>query len=56
VRLGIFAGRISDIDVAVVNRLFLQLQAGHLQLSSASELTPDQLREQRAALIRRSLG
>jgi protein arginine kinase len=58
VRLGVYAGRIDPREVppASIDRLFLQVQPGHLQLNAGAELSPDQLREARAALVRQALS
>jgi protein arginine kinase len=55
VRLGVYAGRLRDLSVETINRLFLQIQPGHLQLSAGAELSPEQLREARAGLVRSAL-
>jgi protein arginine kinase len=56
VRLGVCLGRLSDIDLTVVNRLFLQVQPAHLQLHAGNGLDDDELREARASLVRRGLA
>jgi protein arginine kinase len=55
VRLGVCLGRLSGIDLATVNRLFLQIQPAHLQLHSGSAMGTEQLREAKAALVRNAL-
>lgn len=56
VRLGAHMGRLTDVNVATVNELFLLVQPAHLKLHAGGELNPDQLREARANLVRRRLG
>lgn len=56
VRLGAHLGRLSDIDVRVVNRLMLQVQPGHLQATVGRDLAGDDLRAARATLVRSGLG
>jgi protein arginine kinase len=56
VRLGSHMGRLTDVNIATVNELFLLVQPAHLKLHAGGELTPDQLREARAALVRNRLG
>lgn len=56
VRLGLHMSRLEGVNVGTVNRLFLQVQPGHLQLASGGKLTPDEQREARATLVRRALG
>lgn len=56
VRLGVHLGRISDIDMAKVNELFLLTQPAHLQMILGKELDGDQRRAARAQFIRQKLG
>jgi protein arginine kinase len=56
VRLGAHLGRLSGIDLRAVNDLFLQIQPAHLKLHAGRDLTPDQLREARAELVRQRLN
>jgi protein arginine kinase len=56
VRLGAHLGRLPGIKPETINELFLQVQAAHLKLQAGGELSPDQLREARATLVRRRLG
>ena len=56
VRLGACLGRLAEIDLQVVNRLFLQIQPAHLQVQAGAGLSADELREARAALVRDALG
>jgi len=56
VRLGAYLERLPNIDPAIVNRLFLQVQPAHLRLAAQDEaLTGEALREARASLVRTSL-
>lgn len=56
VRLGAHLGRIGDIDPAVIDRLYPQIQPAHLQQDSETPLKKDQIKEARAELIRKALG
>ncbi|MHC5003176.1 MAG: ATP--guanido phosphotransferase, partial [Planctomycetota bacterium] len=56
VRLGACLGRLGDVDLKAINRLFLQVQPAHLQVQAGSGLDPDELREARATLVRDTLG
>ncbi len=56
VRLGIVTGRLSEPSMDVVNTLFQRIQPAHLRQELGSHLSPDELREARATLIRKSLG
>jgi protein arginine kinase len=55
VRLGAHMSRLPGINLKTVNDLFLQIQPAHLKLHAGKELTPDQLREARADLVRQRL-
>ncbi len=55
VRLGVCVGRLPEVELATVNRLFLQVQPAHLQLHAGSALSPEQLREVRATIVRTAL-
>lgn len=57
VRLGVHMGRISGggISDQTVNELFLQVQPTHLKLQSGADLSPEELREARADLVRKRL-
>ncbi|MBL9121596.1 MAG: protein arginine kinase [Phycisphaerae bacterium] len=56
VRLGVCLGRISDVDLATVNRLFLQIQPAHLRVLTQTTETDGDLKETRSTLVRRALG
>ena len=56
VRLGVHLGRISDVDMAKENELFLLTQPAHLQMILGKELDGDQRRAARAHFIRQKLG
>jgi protein arginine kinase len=60
VRLGICLGRISDVELATVNQLFLHIQPAHLDLLTDLPTPPSQpdpeRKATRAALVRRALG
>ena len=55
-RLGIYLGRVKDVDLEVINRLFLFVQPGHLQNLCHKTLDPHQRDQSRADLIRKHLG
>ncbi|MCP3905630.1 MAG: protein arginine kinase [Planctomycetes bacterium] len=52
VRLGLYLGRLEDIDPTVVNQMFLLVQPAHLQRHVDRDLNPDELREARATFVR----
>ena len=54
--LGVHTGRLPDVNISAVRHLVLLVQAAHLKLHAGGELSPDQLREARATLIRQRLG
>ena len=54
VRLGIFLERITDIDPALINKLFLLLQPGHLSPEDETVGT-EKLRARRATIVRQAL-
>ncbi len=56
VRLGVCLGRITDVDLQTVNRLFLQIQPAHLRVTTTSGESDAELKETRAAMVRRTLG
>ncbi|MFI4881884.1 MAG: ATP--guanido phosphotransferase [Phycisphaerales bacterium JB064] len=56
VRLGIAMGLIPGLELALINQLLVALQPAHIQLAIGQELTQDQRREARAALLRAKLG
>lgn len=55
-RLAVHIGRMEDVDVDVINRLFLQVQPAHLRLHAKRELNPDELRQTRATVVREALS
>jgi len=55
VRLGVASGRISDVKLETVNRLFLQTQPAHLQRILHRSLTGEQRAEARAQFVRSCL-
>ncbi len=55
VRLGINLKLISDIDIATVNRLFLQTQPAHLQKIRGRELDTAERNEERALFLQKHL-
>lgn len=55
-RLAAHLGRMEEIDVSVVNRLFLLVQPAHLRLHAKRDLNPDELRETRATVVRQALS
>jgi protein arginine kinase len=56
VRLGVYLGRLPDLDAMTVNRLFLQVQPAHLQHQARRTLSPDDLRATRASVVRAAFG
>ncbi len=56
VRLGVHLGRVTEVDPAVLQRLFLQVQPAHLQMLAGEKLNPDNLRETRATIVRQALS
>lgn len=56
VRLGVHLNRIPDVDPDALNRLFLQVQPAHLRQAAGPELSADQRRAARAALVRKMMG
>lgn len=55
VRLGITTGRITEPSIETINRLFLRIQPAHLRQEIGSKISPDELREARATLIRQAI-
>jgi len=55
-RLGIYLNRLPGLSLQSVNAMFLQIQPGHLKLHAKADLSPEQLREARATLIRQTLN
>ncbi|MFO0830150.1 MAG: protein arginine kinase [Phycisphaerales bacterium] len=56
VRLGVCLGRVPEVDLATVHRLFLQVQPAHLRVLTQTDEQDPELREARATLVRRALG
>ena len=56
VRLGVHLDRLKDIDLGLINELFLLTQPAHLQKIHNKEMDPPERSEVRAAYIRRRLG
>lgn len=56
VRLGVCLGRITDVDLPTVNRLFLQIQPAHLRVMTQTSEVDGDLKETRSLWVRRSLG
>jgi len=56
VRLAACMGRVPDVEVGVLNRLFLQVQPAHLQLHARRPLAAEELRETRANVVRGALS
>jgi protein arginine kinase len=54
-RMGICLGRIGEVPIGTVNRLFLMVQPAHLRTVAGLELDDDALREARANLVRNTL-
>lgn len=54
-RLGVNVGRITTVDIATINELFLLMQPAHLQKLSHTEMNPPTRRRVRAQLIRQRL-
>ena len=55
-RLGIALGLVPGLDLPLMNRLLVAVQPAHIQMAIGQELTQDQRREARAALLRSRLG
>ena len=55
-RMGISLGRVTDIDIGIINQLFLQMQPAHLQKLTGEELTAEQRSVIRADAIRKRLS
>lgn len=56
VRLGVCLGRLPEVQLATVNRLFLQVQPAHLRVVTQTTEPDDALKESRATFVRRALG
>jgi protein arginine kinase len=56
VRLGVNVGRITDINLATINELFMLTQPAHLQLRAGKILNADQRDSLRAEIIRTKLN
>jgi protein arginine kinase len=56
VRMGVNLGLIDDLEIPVVNELFLQTQPAHLQKLSGSELDSTDRNIERARYLRRHLA
>lgn len=56
VRLGVCLGRLPEIDLQTVNRLFLQIQPAHLRVTTSAPEGDPELKELRATVVRRTLG
>jgi protein arginine kinase len=56
VRLGVHIGRIFEIQVSKINKLFFHLQPAHLQMRAGKSLDPDQRDSFRAQVIRKALS
>ncbi len=56
VRLGVLLGLVEGVEQHSVNALMLQVQQAHLQCSASRELTQQERRIERAALVRKTLG
>jgi len=55
-RLGVNLGIIEDIDIAVINQLFVRTLPAHLQVLEGQELDPQTRDTARATFIRKCLG
>jgi protein arginine kinase len=56
VRLGVNLGRITDINIATINELFMLTQPAHLQIKAGKILDADQRDTLRAQIIRTKLN
>jgi len=56
VRLGIHMGRLKDVDLGVINELFLLTRPGHIQKIRRAELSESERDVARAEYIRQRLG
>lgn len=55
-RLGIALGVVPNLELPLINQLLVAVQPSHIQMAIGQELTQDQRREARAALLRSKLG
>ncbi len=55
VRLGICLDRVEEINRQIIKQLFLQIQPAHLQQHLGQELSPVEMREARATIVRQML-
>lgn len=55
-RLAAHLGRMDEVDVKAINRLFLLVQPAHLRLQAKRDLNPDEMRETRATVVRQALS
>jgi len=56
VRMGVNLGRVTDVDLAAINELFLLTQPAHLQRIRNGPMSPQERAEARAKFIRARLG
>jgi protein arginine kinase len=56
VRLGVRLGRLNDVDIGVINELFLMTRPGHIQKLRGKELSGPERDMARAEYIRKRLG
>jgi protein arginine kinase len=56
VRMGLHVNRLSSVDLATLNELFLQVQPAHLQKLHGGRLTGEQRSIERAKFIRARLS
>jgi len=56
VRLGVAVGRVPDLRLVDVDRLFTQIQPAHIQQLAKKQLADDELAERRAELVRTALS
>ncbi|MDZ4755328.1 MAG: protein arginine kinase [Phycisphaerae bacterium] len=56
IRLGVCLGRLPEVELATVNRLFLQIQPAHLRVTTQTTEADADLKETRATMVRRALG
>jgi protein arginine kinase len=56
VRLGVVIGLVKGLDLAAVNRMFLNVQPGHLQVHAGREMDQEARKHARADMLRAAVG
>ena len=55
-RLGVVLGLLGNVDLAAINRMFLGVQPGHLQLHAGREMDQEARKHARAAYLRAAVA